>query len=311
MTPPQRKSLLIGASGQIGRQMLPLLRPDQWLLTSRRPFSETELHLDLAALKTNADAERMLDPYELDAIYCIAGMTNVEGCEDVPDVAHFTNCRGPEMLARVAQNRGIPFVYFSTEYVFDGEHGPYREDDTANPLSAYGKSKWEGELAVLAACRNALILRTTVVYGQDIGQKNYVYSVARSLATGKPMRVPQDQVSTPTYNRDVAAATVALIDRGATGVFHVCGPELMDRLTFAKQVASFLSLDASLLHGVPTSELGQKAVRPLSAGLRIDKLVRLHPDLKMRTLAEGLLDSEAQLKSFVNAYAKLEPNSSR
>ena len=311
MTPPQRKSLLIGASGQIGRQMLPLLRPDQWLLTSRRPASETEVHLDLAALKTNADAERMLDPYELDAIYCIAGMTNVEGCEDVPDVAHFTNCRGPEMLARVARNRGIPFVYFSTEYVFDGEHGPYREDDTANPLSAYGKSKWEGELAVLAACRNALILRTTVVYGQDIGQKNYVYSVARSLATGKPMRVPQDQVSTPTYNRDVAAATVALIDRGATGVFHVCGPELMDRLTFAKQVATFLSLDASLLHGVPTSELGQKAVRPLSAGLRIDKLVRLHPDLKMRTLAEGLLDSEAELKSFVNAYAKLEPNSSR
>ncbi len=304
MTTPA-KSLLIGASGQIGAQMLHLLGPDRCLVTSRSPTSPDRIHLDLANLDTVANADRVLAPHELDTIYCIAGMTNVEGCEDVPELAHNTNCRGPEMLAHVARRRQIPFVYFSTEYVFDGASGPYREDDPANPLSVYGKSKWQGELAVLAACPHALILRTTVVYGQDFGQKNFVYSLMRSLAAGKPMRVPQDQISTPTYNRDLAAATVALATAGVTGIFHACGPERMDRLEFAHAVADFLSLDSSLITGVPTSALGQKAPRPLSAGLSIDKLRREHPELTMRPLAEALADCRPDLEAFLQTCATL------
>jgi dTDP-4-dehydrorhamnose reductase len=293
------RSLLIGASGQLGAQMFHLLGPDRCMVTSRRADAAGELPLDLAALATVADAEAALGRQAYDVIYCIAGMTAVDACEDAPELAHNINCRGPEMLARVASKRGIPFVYFSTEYVFDGTDGPYHEDDAANPLSVYGKSKWDGELAVNAACNHALILRTTVVYGQDFGQKNYVYSLMRLLAAGKTMRVPQDQVSTPTYNRDLAAATIALALRGASGVYHACGPERMDRLDFARKVAQFLGLDAGLLHGVPTSELGQKAPRPLDAGLAIDKLRRLHPDLTMRPLAEALGDCRADLEAFL------------
>ena len=261
------------------------------------------LPLDLAALATVADAEAALGEHEVDVIYCIAGMTAVDACEDLPELALNINCRGPEMLAHVATKRGIPFVYFSTEYVFDGVDGPYHEDDPVNPLSVYGKSKWQGELAVQAACSHALVLRTTVVYGQDFGQKNYVYSLMRLLAAGKGMRVPQDQISTPTYNRDLAAATVALAERGVSGVYHACGPERMDRLEFAQAVARFLSLDAGLLTGVPTSALGQKAARPLNAGLAIDKLRRLHPDLTMRTLAEALADCRADLETFLSSCA--------
>jgi dTDP-4-dehydrorhamnose reductase len=304
MTTPA-KSLLIGASGQIGAQMLHLLGPDRCLVTSRQPTTPDQIPLDLATIATPADAERALAPYPLDTIYCIAGMTNVEGCEDVPEIAYNTNCRGPEMLAHVAAARSIPFVYFSTEYVFDGTAGPYHEDDHANPLGVYGKSKWQGELAVLAACPHALILRTTVVYGQDFGQKNFVYSLMRSLATGKSMRVPQDQISTPTYNRDLAAATVALATTGVSGIYHACGPELMDRLQFARAVAQFLSLDTSLITGVPTSVLGQKAPRPLSAGLLIDKLRRLHPELTMRPLAAALADCRPDLEAFLRSCSTL------
>jgi dTDP-4-dehydrorhamnose reductase len=305
MTIPAAKSLLIGASGQLGAQMLHLLGAGRCLVTSRRPTSPGQIPLDLATLATPADAERVLAPYSLDTIYCVAGMTNVEGCEDVPEIAHNTNCRGPEMLAHVATARDIPFVYFSTEYVFDGTSGPYHEDDPTNPLSVYGKSKWQGELAVLTACPHALILRTTVVYGQDFGEKNFVYSLMRSLAAGKPMRVPQDQISTPTYNRDLAAATVALATGGVSGIFHACGPERMDRIQFAHAVATFLSLDTALITGVPTSALGQKAPRPLSAGLSIDKLRRLHPELTMRPLAEALADCRADLETFLHACATL------
>jgi dTDP-4-dehydrorhamnose reductase len=299
------KSLLIGASGQIGSQILHLLGPENCLVTSRKPGAPEELVLDLASIATKDDAERILDGHSLDAIYCIAGMTNVEGCEDSPEIAHHTNCRGPEMLAQVASERRIPFVYFSTEYVFDGNDGPYQEDAKANPLSIYGKSKWQGELAALAAYSDTLILRTTVVYGQDFGQKNYIYSLMRSLGTGKTMRVPQDQISTPSYNRDLAKATVALVERGAKGIFHVCGPERMNRLEFANSVAEYLGLETALLIGLPTSALGQKAPRPLSAGLSTDKLRRLHPDLTMRSLADALSDCRHDLETFLNASAAL------
>jgi len=301
----QAKSLVIGASGQIGSQMLHLLGTDRCLVTSRKPGSDAVLPLDLASIPTKADAECILGRHALDAIYCIAGMTNVEGCEDVPEQAHLTNCRGPEMLARVASDRKIPFVYFSTEYIFDGNDGPYAEEAVANPLSVYGRSKWEAELAVIAACTHALILRTTVVYGQDCGQKNYVYSLMHALAAGKTIRVPQDQISTPPYNRDLAIATVALVNLGATGIYHVCGPERMDRYEFARSVAAYFLLDGSLLSGVPTSSLGQKAPRPLSAGLSIDKLRRLHPGLKLRSLADGLTDCRNGLEEFLHSCATL------
>ncbi|MCU1253633.1 MAG: dTDP-4-dehydrorhamnose reductase [Edaphobacter sp.] len=299
------KSLLIGASGQIGSQMLRALGRERCLVTSRKSSSDTELVLDLATLATLADVEHIFDGYSIDAIYCLAGLTNVECCEDVPELAHNTNCRGPELLAQFAKARNLPLVYFSTEYIFDGNHGPYNEEDTANPLNVYGKSKWEGERAVLAACSRAVILRTTVVYGQDFGEKNYIYSLMRSLGAGKPMRVPEDQISTPTYNRDLAKAAIALVERGATGIFHVCGPERMDRLEFARSVAAFLGLDVNLLQGLPTSALGQKAPRPLSAGLSIAKLTRLHPDLTMRTASEGLADCHSDLEDFLRSCATL------
>ena len=293
------KSLLIGASGQLGAQMLTLLGAGRCLATSRRAVHYGELALDLATIATIADAEAVVGMHTIDVIYCIAGMATVDACEDAPDRAHRTNCRGPEMLAGLAGKRGIPFVYLSTEYVFDGAAGPYREDDTAHPLSVYGQSKRQGELAVLAACSEALVLRSTVVYGQDCGEKNYIYSLMRSLAAGRRMCVPEDQISTPTYNRNLAAATIALAERGASGIYHVCGPERMGRLEFARAVARFLSLDASLLIGVPTSALGQKAQRPLSAGLASDKLRRLHPDIAMRPLVQGLADCRAGLETFL------------
>jgi dTDP-4-dehydrorhamnose reductase len=138
-----------------------------------------------------------------------------------------------------------------------------------------------------------------VVYGPDPRQMNYLYALMRNLSTGAKMRVPEDQVSTPTYNRDLIAVALGLVREGAAGVFHVAGPERMGRLEFARQIAQQLGLDSSLLEGVSTAALGQAAGRPLDAGLATEKLRRLHPDLRMRTLAEGLVDCAAELGGFV------------
>lgn len=299
------RSLVIGASGQVGAEMLRQLTnahgTGYGLPTSRHISAAGWLALDLAALDPAA-ADRLLSPYHLDAVFCVAGMTDVEGCEGEPELAEHTNARGPAVLAEYARRRELPFVYYSTEYVFDGDPrrpGPYREEDATHALSVYGRSKLDGEAAVLRAHPGALVLRTTVVYGPDARGKNYVYSLMRNLRAGRRMRVPADQISTPTYNRDLVRATLGLVAAGASGVWHLCGPELLGRMEFALEVAKFLGLDGTLLDPVPTAELGQRAPRPLAAGMAISKLQSRFPGLPMRTVAESLADCEEELRAFL------------
>jgi dTDP-4-dehydrorhamnose reductase len=296
----QAKTLIVGASGQVGTQMLGALG-EQAVATSRQ-VRPGWLQLDLAEWTEPAQAAAILDAVELDGVYCVGGMTHVDGCEAEPDLAWRTNARGPGLLAAYARGRGLPFVFFSTEYVFDGaasDPGPYAEDARTHPLSVYGKSKLEGEQRVLDADPAALVLRTTVVYGPDPRRMNYLYSLMRNLSSGVTMRVPEDQISTPTYNRDLIAAAMGLVHAGASGIFHVAGPELLGRLEFAEQIARRLGLDSSLLEGVSTAALGQPAARPLNAGLSTDKLRRLHPQLPMRSLAESLNDCAEELRTFL------------
>jgi dTDP-4-dehydrorhamnose reductase len=300
----ETRTLIVGASGQVGTQMLGLLG-SKALATSRVP-RHGWLTANLAELSNPAQAAQLLDPHPLDAIYCVGGMTHVDGCEDQPELAWQTNARGPGILAHYAQQRSLPFIYFSTEYVFDGAlntPGPYAEDAPTHPLSVYGKTKLEGEQRVLDAHATALVIRTTVVYGADPREKNYVYALMRNLHAATPMRVPQDQISTPTYNRDLIATTMALVAAGESGIWHVAGPELLGRLAFAQQVATLLGLDVSLLHGVSTQELQQPAPRPLYAGLGTRKLRTLHPELKLKTLAESIEDCRPSLEQFLQRKA--------
>jgi dTDP-4-dehydrorhamnose reductase len=271
------------------------------LATSRKE-RESWLRMDLATLSDTEQLAGLLDDTDLDAVYCVGGMTHVDGCEAEPELAWRTNARGPGVLAEYARRRNLPLVYFSTEYVFDGtaeDAGPYVEQSRTNPLSIYGSSKLEGEQRVLEAHPEALVLRTTVVYGPDPRRMNYLYALMRNLAAGTKMRVPEDQISTPTYNRDLIRAAMGLVDAGASGVFHVAGPERMGRLRFAQQIAARLHLDASLLEGVSTAALGQPAARPLDAGLATEKLRCLHPELTMRTLAQSLEDCAVELREFL------------
>jgi dTDP-4-dehydrorhamnose reductase len=287
------RSLVVGASGQVGKQIIRAAGMDHCIPTVRNPPFPEWLTLDLALIDREV-AMKLLEPLDLNAIYCVGGMTNVELCEAEKDLVIRANCSGPKALAEVANERHIPFVYFSTEYIFDGVNGPYYEESAANPLSYYGLSKWRGEQAVLNVCPHALIVRTTVVYGSDDAEKNFLYSLKRALTAGARFQVPEDQISTPTYNRDLANATLSLVKSRATGVFHVCGPEVLNRLQFARQVAQFWGFDTDLISGVPTSSLNQRAPRPLKAGLLIKKLQDIYPAIRMRNVADSLLDWSKQ-----------------
>jgi dTDP-4-dehydrorhamnose reductase len=280
------RALVIGASGQVGGALSEALtgRGDVVLGTHGRVPSPGTQPLDLT---DGAAVERVLSDFGPDWIFCAGALTNVDYCEEHPEEAERVNRDGPREAAWAAARIGAGFVFYSTDYVFDGTAGPYAEDDPARPLSAYGRTKWEGEQAVRDAATRSLIVRTAVVYGPERQEKNFVYQLIRRCRAAERMAVPKDQLSSPTHNRDLAAASVELAERGATGVWHVAGTTILDRYAFAVLAADVLDLDAGLIAPVSTARLGQPAPRPLRGGLRVERAQRTLAT-RLRPAREGL-----------------------
>ena len=288
------KILLIGASGQVGTAITAILGCTNVVVATSAASRPGSIHLNLAeAADGKLDLPRLIDELGVRIVCCVGGMTNVERCETDPELAIQVNCSGPAAVAAAARAANIAFAYFSTDYVFDGQSGPYSEGDAPAPLSAYGRSKLLGELAVRRVHPDALIIRTTTVYGPDPGRRNFLYGLSRAVHSSQPLRVADDQLSTPTYNRDLARTTVRLLNNDVTGIVHVAGPERLSRVEFAHRAAIAMKLDPTGILGVPTRQLGQAAARPLQAGLRTERLRRLLPTPPMRTIEEAILDWQA------------------
>ena len=287
-TNTQPRALIVGASGQLGHELTRQLGPTA-LPAARRQLSPNWLHIDLDEIAANPSLlDGLIEQHNITAVYCAAGATDVERCESDHAWASAANHLGPLALAKAAKN--IPFAFFSTDYVFDGASGPYAETDAPKALSVYGQTKLDGEQAILAAHPNALVLRTTTVYGPDPQGKNFLYTLRRVINAGNTMRVPTDQLATPVYNEDLATASIALVSGGHTGIFHLAGPEFLSRYDFSLQACEILSLPTAQVQPLTTPELNQKAARPLLGGLRIDKLTATLPNLTMRSPAQGIRD---------------------
>jgi dTDP-4-dehydrorhamnose reductase len=281
------RALVVGASGQVGFAVGARLRERGWDVVG------TYGHVALPGLQPldigDAGAvERLIGSAPFECVFFPAALTTVDFCEDHQDEAMRLNRDAPAAAARAATKQGARFVYYSTEYVFDGTRGPYAEDDAPHPVSVYGRSKLEGERAVLDENAAAVVIRTTVAYGPEPQGKNFVYQLLRRGRARETMRVPMDQVSSPTYNGDLAAASVELAERGLTGLFHVAGSSIVDRYAFARLACEVFGLDTGLVHPVATAELGQKAARPLRAGLRIER-ARGALATELRGAREGLV----------------------
>jgi dTDP-4-dehydrorhamnose reductase len=259
------RALVIGASGLVGSCLLEALRrrgvPAAG--TYRRHALPGLEHLDLLDA---GELSRALDRHRPAVVYCPAAEPNVELCELRQGETWAANVGSAERLAAEAARRGARLVYFSSDYVFDGEAGPYREDDPPSPVSAYGRQKLAAERAVGRARAN-VIVRTTVVYGWEPQGKNFVARLVERLGRGERMKVPSDQLGSPTYAPNLAEVAVALGQGGARGLFHVVGPEVLDRHAFAVLAARAFGLDPGLLDPVSTESLGQVARRPLRAGM--------------------------------------------
>ncbi len=266
-----KKVLVVGASGQVGRSCMAAFGKAGWetVGTFHANPGPGLIPLDLWEPDALRTAVREIKPS-----VCIisSAFTNVDGCEEAPERARAMNTVAPGILAEACREVGARPVHLSTEYVFDGTQGPYAETDPVCPISVYGQTKLEGERAVVAAAPDVIVARTTVVYSHDPQGKNFVMQLISRLGRGESMRVPRDQVSSPTYAPGLGEALRCLVERGYTGIVNVVGPEVMDRFAFATLAARILGLREDLLEPVSTASLSQKAARPLQAGLKAERL---------------------------------------
>ncbi|HEY7168094.1 MAG TPA: SDR family oxidoreductase [Candidatus Binatia bacterium] len=267
----QQRNLVIGASGLVGRSLMRILGVSGIGTYASHPRPQLR-HLDIA---DGAEVRACLAEVKPQIIYLAAALTHVDYCEDHPDEAFRQNAEGARHVAAEAARHRSKVVYFSTEYVFDGDNGPYGEEDQTRPLSIYGKSKLEGEQAVAEACPDALAVRTTVVYGWDADSANFAMQIYRRVRSGAEMTVPDDQIGNPTLAEYLAETAVELAERGASGIINVVGNDRIPRSDFARALVRLYGGNLARVIPVSTASLGQKAVRPLNAGLRTDKLENL------------------------------------
>jgi dTDP-4-dehydrorhamnose reductase len=203
--------LLTGASGQLGHELQRELAGNSFLFADQRHFELTDPNL----------AHKIIEQRPETIIHA-AAYTDVDGCERDPDTAFQVNARGTRLVAEAAARIGARLVYISTDYVFDGmKSEPYSESDPVNPLNVYGRSKLQGEEAVLSVCPESLVVRTSWLYGAH--RKNFVKTILHLAAQQPEIRVVSDQQGSPTYARELAVVIAGLLGRGARGIVHAGG----------------------------------------------------------------------------------------
>ena len=258
------KVAVTGAAGQLGRALVSLLGP-------RAAWSGGRDALDVSDPVAVA---RMLDAAGPDVVINAAAFNDVDGAEADPTRAMAVNAVGAGHLARACREHGALLVHVSSDYVFDGaKREPYREDDCPAPLNVYGVSKLAGGLLVAASGANHLTVRTSGVFGAGGNRVKGGSFVERILARahrGQPLRVVNDQVFSPTYAPDLAAALLALVDRGRRGLIHVTNSGTCSPHELAVAALDIAGIAASV-EAISTRDLGAPARRPAYSVLANDR----------------------------------------
>lgn len=293
-----KKVLIIGASGFLGSELYKIFSSDNSYKTYGT-YSKNKklnlLHLDIMSIENIKEIFENTAP---DIIIIAAALTSVEYCEKDREKSYKINVDGMKNISRAAKDYNCKVVYVSTEYVFDGRDGPYSEEDEVNPINYYGKTKLFGEKIVQDYIDDYIIVRTTVVYGWDLKSKNFIMQLINNLSSGNQMKIPVDQISSPTYCPNLAFMIKESCDNDITGIFNMVGKDVMGRYDFAVKAAETLNLKKSLLVPVETKDLGQVAKRPLDAGLKVDKVSE-----KLRCKPIGVVEGLTEVKKLYDRYS--------
>src|SRR5450759_1385273 len=276
------KVMVTGASGLLGSALLRVAQSDVIAVAAYNSHPlNGGLQMDITKqAQVNATVSRVAPDYVIHT----AAFTDVDACETEPQRAWDINALGTKNVAEACEEHGPRLIYVSTDYVFDGEEGPYSEEAPTRPINVYGESKLAGERFTLNSSVNA-IARVCVLYGPN--KPNFVTWVINSLRSHTPINVVTDQYNTPTYVGNCARALLRMCALGLTGVYHVSGREQLNRYAFACAIADVFALDKKLINEISTDTLQQQARRPMNSSLRVEKAERAL-GVRLANVHEGL-----------------------
>jgi len=229
-----------------------------------------------ADLGDGGSVEAALRAFRAEAVLHAGALTDVDACERDPALAWRVNVGGTEQVARGCAALGARLVAVSTDYVFDGEAGPYRETDLPNPRGAYARTKRCGEEAALLLAPDAAVARVAVVYSGRPGAKpTFATQIVEKLSRGEPVRAFSDQLVSPTLAANAAAMCLELLlETRYRGVLHASGATVLDRVDFARRLARRFGLEGEIVP-VRTADAKLAAPRPLRGGLVVERAAAL------------------------------------
>lgn len=283
---------IIGAGSTTAASLIPILLQETdapLQLVSSRPLAYEDVRITQSNINVrdkNVLKETIMKS-QPEVIINLAAVTNVDNCESDKQTCWDVNVTLVENLARLARIVDARMVHVSTDYVFDGQKGPYAETAVPHPISYYGKSKLAGENACIVGSMQAAVVRTNVVYGPFVERPDFVRWVLDALESRTPIRVVNDQYSNPTYVDDISESILRIIQKKRSGIYHVGGADYCSRYEFALRIAEFFRADPSNISPVTTAELKQPARRPLKGGL-ITLKAETDLGMKMRGIESGL-----------------------
>ncbi len=283
-----------GANGLLGGAVVAQLSGEHTVLATDKgpstlaPGPYQWADVDLAV---EGAVERALVEFRAEAVLHAAALTDVDGCERAPDLAWRVNVGGTEQVARACRALGARLVAVSTDYVFDGDRGDYREEDVPNPRGVYARSKRCAEEAALLIAPDAAVARVAATFtGRAGAKRTFPAQVVENLGRGEPVKAFSDQVVSPTLAENAAEMTLELLlQHDYRGVLHTAGATALSRVELAQRVAARFGLSGPIVP-VRTADVKLPAPRPLRSALCVDRARAL--------LRHGPLSIDAALDRF-------------
>jgi len=276
------KIFITGSNGLLGQKLIDNLQKNspeveivavskgENRLTQLTGFTYHEVDIS-----NKAAIQQLIFDEDPDVIINSAAITNVDQCEEDKDMCWDVNVNAVDYIVAACSQIDAHFVQLSTDFVFDGESGPYSEDAEPNPLSYYGESKLASEKITREAECSWAIVRTVLVYGvgEKLGRSNIVLWAIDALGKGQEMNVVDDQFRTPTLAEDLATGCLSIALNKHSGIYNISGQDYMSILELIRRLGSFYQLNTDQIKVISSKTLNQAAKRPPVTGFVLDKAI--------------------------------------
>ena len=297
-----KKILITGANGLLGQKLIAHYQDDEEVEiiatgVEKSRLGEGHYTYHIMDITSEVEVDYIISQTRPSVIINTAALTQVDQCETERETCWKLNVTAVEYLIKAAAKNNCFLLHLSTDFIFDGEAGPYKEEDLPGPISHYGESKLASEKLLEESSIRYAIVRTQLVYGivPNLSRSNIILWVKKSLEEGKEIKVVNDQWRTPTLAEDLAKGCALIANKEATGVFHISGKEMLTPFDMAVATADFFGLDKSLMQEVDGSIFTQTAKRPPKTGFILDK-ARQELGYEPVSFQEGIALLKSQLQ---------------